>query len=174
MVRVGSARADLSGALGVNWIDRIPAERRARMVSRWWTGPLPPSPEPRLRGDVPFATVPGTNRVLLCDVWQPPVGVPPSGVAVIYLHGSAYYILDKDCGTRPLFRQLAARGHVVVDVAYRLFPETDVMGMVADAKRAVAWVRGHAAELGIDPDRIVLAGGSAGGHLSLLAGVRPR
>jgi acetyl esterase/lipase len=169
MVRVGSARADLRGALGVNWIDRIPAERRARMVSRWWTGPLPRSAEPRLRDDIPFATVPGTNRVLLCDVWQPPVGVPPSGVAVIYLHGSAYYVLDKDCATRPLFGQLAAQGHVVVDVAYRLFPETDVMGMVGDAKRAVAWVRGHAAELEIDPDRIVLAGGSAGGHLSLLA-----
>jgi acetyl esterase/lipase len=95
--------------------------------------------------------------------------VRPSGVAVIYLHGSAYYILDKDCGTRPLFRHLAAQGHVVIDVAYRLFPETDVVGMVADAKRAVAWVRGHAADLGIDPERIVLAGGSAGGHLSLLA-----
>jgi acetyl esterase/lipase len=41
--------------------------------------------------------------------------------------------------------------------------------MVADAMRAVAWVRGHAGELGIDPDRMVLAGGSAGGHLALLA-----
>jgi acetyl esterase/lipase len=54
-------------------------------------------------------------------------------------------------------------------VAYRLFPETGVPGMVADAKRAVAWVRGHAADLRIDPGRIVLAGGSAGGHLALLA-----
>jgi acetyl esterase/lipase len=41
--------------------------------------------------------------------------------------------------------------------------------MVADAKRAVAWVKGHASELGVDRDRIVLAGGSAGGHLALLA-----
>jgi acetyl esterase/lipase len=58
---------------------------------------------------------------------------------------------------------------VIVDVAYRLYPETDVPGMAADALRAVAWVRDHAVELGVDPDRIVLAGGSAGGHLSLLA-----
>jgi acetyl esterase/lipase len=56
-----------------------------------------------------------------------------------------------------------------VDVAHRLFPETDVPGMVADAKRAVAWVRSHCAELGIDPDRIVLVGASSGGHLALLA-----
>jgi acetyl esterase/lipase len=168
VVRVGTVGTDLSGACGVSWADGIPAQRRARMVSRWWTGPLPRTPQPRLRQDVGFATVPGTDRVLRCDVWQPPVGVPPSGVAVVYLHGSAYYVFDKDFMTRPLFRHLAAQGHVVVDVAHRLFPETDVRGMVADAKRAVVWVRGHAADLGIDPDRIVLVGGSSGGHLSLL------
>jgi len=170
IARVGAARADLSGALGAGWAARIPAARREAMVGRWWTGRLPRGPEPRWRRDVPFATVPGTARVLLCDVWRPPAGVPASGAAVVYLHGSAYYVFDKDFRTRPLFRYLASRGHVVVDVAYRLFPETDLVGMVGDAKRAVVWVRGHADELGIDPGRIVLAGGSSGGHLALLAG----
>jgi acetyl esterase/lipase len=169
MLRIGSVRADLSGALGTGWMDLVPAQCRARLLGSWWTGPLPSGPEPRLRCDVPFASIPGTDRVLLCDVWQPPVGVESSGVAVVYLHGSAYYVLDKDCGTRPLFRHLAAQGHVIVDVAYRLFPETDVIGMVADAKRAIAWVRAHSADLGVDPERIVLVGASAGGHLSLLA-----
>ncbi len=169
MVRVGAVRPDLVGVLGSGWEDRIPPDRRAGMVTRWWRGRLPRSPEPRLRRDVPFATVPGTDRALLCDVWRPPAEVTASGVAVVYLHGSAYCVLDKDFLTRPLFRHLASQGHVVVDVAYRLFPETDVPGMVADAKRAVAWVRAHATDLGIDPDRVVLVGGSAGGHLSLLA-----
>ena len=169
MVRIGSTPTDLSGVLGIGWIDCISRERLAGMTSRSWTGRLPKSPAPGVRRDVPFATVPGKGRVLLCDVWQPPVGVPSSGVALVYLHGSAYVVLDKDFATRPLLGHLAAQGHVVVDVAYRLFPETDVAGMVADAKRAIAWVRGHAAELGIDPGRIVLVGGSAGGHLALLA-----
>lgn len=173
IVRVGSARVDLSGALGTGWPDRIPTERRARMISRWWAGRLRSGPQPRLRQDVVFATVPGTDRVLLCDVWRPPPGVAPSGLAVVYLHGSAWYTLDKDFATRPLFRHLAAQGHVVVDVAYRLFPETDVPGMAGDAKRAVAWVREHATDLAVDPDRIVLAGGSAGGHLALLAAYAP-
>jgi acetyl esterase/lipase len=82
-------------------------------------------------------------------------------------------MLDKDVGTRPLFRHLAAQGHVVVDVAYRLFPETDLPGMVADAKRALAWVKRHATELDVKPDRVVVAGGSAGGHLALLAAYAP-
>jgi acetyl esterase/lipase len=169
VARVGSTRVDLSGALGAGWDERVPADPRARMVRRRWTAPLRGDPTPRLRQDVPFATIPGSGRVLLCDIWEPPAGVTPSGTAVVYLHGSAYYFLDKDLGTRPLFRHLAAQGHVIVDVAYRLFPETDVPGMVADAKRAVAWVRAHAADLNVDPDRIGLAGGSAGGHLALLA-----
>jgi acetyl esterase/lipase len=170
MVRVAAVRPDLVGAFGSGWEGRIPPEQRARMVSRAWLGRLPRSPEPRVRRDVSFATVPGTDRALLCNVWQPPTEVASSGVTVVYLYGSSYYVLDKDLGTRSLFRQLAAQGHVVVDVAYRLFPETDVPGMVADAKRAVAWVRAHASDLGVDPDRIVLVGGSAGGHLALLAG----
>ena len=91
-------------------------------------------------------------------------------MAVVYLHGGAYSVLDKDTLTRPLFRHLAGQGHVIVDVAYRLFPETDVPGMVADAKRAVAWVKAHAADLAIRPDRVVLAGGSAGGRLAVRAG----
>src|SRR6266496_546859 len=169
VVRLGLLRADLAAALGPDWSGRIPSQRRARMVGRWWRGRLPTTPEPRLHQDVVFATVPGTGRRLLCDVWQPPTDIPASGLAVVYLHGSAWYILDKDVGTRPLFRHLAAQGHVIMDVAYRLFPETDIPGMVADAKRAVAWLTTHAADLEIRPDRIVLAGGSAGGHLALLA-----
>jgi acetyl esterase/lipase len=176
---IGTALA-AAGALSGSWWIAAPAGiaavgalvvmvRVGSVVGRWWIGPLPKGPEPRLRQNVAFATVPGSDRVLLCDVWQPPIGAASSGVAVIFLHGSAYYVLDKDCGTRPLFRYLTAQGHVIVDVAYRLFPETDLFGMVGDVKRAIAWVRGHAGELGIDPDRIVLAGASAGGHLALLA-----
>jgi acetyl esterase/lipase len=173
VVRLGRVRADLAAALGPDWADRIPSQRRARMVGRWWRGRLPTVPEPRLRQDVAFATVPGSGRKLLCDLWQPPPEVPPSGLAVVYLHGGVWCALDKDFATRPLFRHLAAQGHVIVDVAYRLFPETDLPGMVADTKRAVAWLQRHAADLQIQPDRIVVAGGSAGGHLALLAAYAP-
>jgi acetyl esterase/lipase len=173
VVRLGLVRADLTAALGPERADPIPSHRRAQMVSRGWRGRLPTTPKPRLRQDVVFATLPGTDRALLCDVWQPPAGAPSSGLAVVYLHGGAWCALDKDFATRPLFRHLAAQGHVIVDVAYRLFPETDLPGMVADAKRAVAWVKHHAADLQIQPDRVVVAGGSAGAHLVLLAAYAP-
>jgi acetyl esterase/lipase len=91
----------------------------------------------------------------------------------VYFHGSGWYILDKDFGTRPFFRQLAAQGHVIMDVAYRLCPEVDIHGMIGDVKRAVAWMKANAERYGVNPDRVVLGGASAGGHLALLAAYTP-
>lgn len=143
--------------------------RRRFLVGQRWGVRLGRVPDARVQQDVPFWTVPKAGRPLLCDVWQPAPEVPVSGLGLVYLHGGCWTVLDKDCGTRPLFRRLAAQGHVVMDVAYRLYPETDIAGMVGDAKRAVAWLKAHAAEYGVDPERIVLGGGSAGGHVALLA-----
>lgn len=155
---------------------RRPGQGRSRGAAgrqRRWPWRAPGGPEPRLSANLPFGTVPGTSRQLVCDLWQPAAGVAPSGLAYIYLHGSAWYILDKDVGTRTMFRRLCAQGHLVLDVAYRLFPETDLEGMLGDVKRAVAWLKQHAADYGVDPARIVLGGGSAGGHLALLAAYAP-
>ncbi len=64
---------------------------------------------------------------------------------------------------------LASRGMVGVRVEYRTIPKGDPgppTVCCADAKSALRYVRAHAAELGIDPQRIAAAGGSAGGHLA--------
>ena len=122
------------------------------MLKRRWNLRLPHTGEPRWEQDIPFWTIPGTDRKLLCDIWQPPAGVPPSGLAFVYLHGSAWWILDKDLGTRPLFRHLAAQGHVIMDVAYRLCPEVDIYGMVGDVKRAVAWMKANGAHYQVNPE----------------------
>jgi acetyl esterase/lipase len=119
--------------------------------------------------NISFVTIPGTDRKLLCDIWQPPNGIAASGLAFIYLHGAAWYMLDKDLGTRPFFSHLAAQGHVIMDVAYRLAPETNMMGMVNDVKRAIVWMKENAGAYGVNPNRIVVGGGSSGGHLALLA-----
>ena len=49
--------------------------------------------------------------------------------------------------------------------AYRLCPEVDIYGMVGDVKRAIAWMKANASRYGVNPEKIVLGGGSAGGHL---------
>lgn len=126
-------------------------------------------PEPLFEQDIVYYTIAGTGRRLLCDIWQPAKAMKRSGLAFIYLHGSAWTSLDKDFGTRTFFRHLAAQGHVIMDVAYRLFPETDFMGMVHDTKQAVAWMKARALAFQINPDQIVIGGGSAGAHLALLA-----
>ncbi len=166
--RVLKPQGELARAFGPGWEDRIPEERKRYMLAQRWQGRLPEVPDPRWERDVVFHELPD-GRELLCDVWQPPEGIAPSGLALVYLHGSGWHFLDKDVGTRPLFRHLAAQGHVIVDVAYRLCPEADWRGMLADAKHAVAWTKAQAERYGFDPERVVLAGGSAGGHLALLA-----
>ena len=156
-------------AFGLHWEERIDPKLKSHFLPRAGIRRLPVVPEPRLEQNVLFSTIPGSSRELLCDIWQPPEKSHPSGLAFIYLHGSAFYILDKDYGTRPFFRYLAAQGHVIMDVAYRLAPETDMMGMVNDVKRAIFWMKENADRYGADPGHIVLGGGSAGGHLALLA-----
>ena len=73
----------------------------------------------------------------------------------------------------PQSRYLASRGMVAVSAQYRTRNShgTSPVECVADGKSAVRWMRQHAAELGIDPDRIAAGGGSAGGHVAATTGV---
>lgn len=119
--------------------------------------------------DVVFHTYDTIQRALLCDLWEPGSTVDQTGIAIIYLHGSAWTLFDKDYGTRPFFAHLADQGHMVMDVAYRLFPETDMQGMVDDTRHAIAWLKQQASRFRISPDKIVICGGSAGGQIGLLA-----
>jgi len=162
------------GAFGIDWADQIPPEQTRRMVQkRWrWFLKMKASPEPILERDIPFWTIPGTERELLCDIWRPANG-DVSGLALVYIHGGAWFYMDKDMATRPFFRHLVAQGHTVMDVSYRRCPEVDIYGMVGDVKRAVAWMKANASRYGVNPEKIVLGGGSAGGHLAQLAGYTP-
>jgi acetyl esterase/lipase len=169
-------------AFGVDWSEKIAPGQAEHMIQRRWTGvsKLNGSPEYSWERDVPFWTITepasasdmGTGRELLCDLWRPASG-SGSGLVFIYCHGSGWSILDKDMFTRPFFRHLVSQGHTVMDIAYRLLPEVDIYGMVGDVKRAVAWMKANADDYDVDPEMIVLGGGSAGGHLALLAAYTP-
>ena len=164
----------LEDAFGAGWSDQIPPEGARHMVKRRWSPYLKmkASPDSSWERDLPFWTVPGTDRQLLCDLRRPANG-KVSGLAFIYYHGGGWAIGDKDYYTRPFFRHLVAQGHTVMDVAYRLCPEVDIYGMIGDVKRAIAWMKANADRYGVDPEKIVLGGASAGGHLSQLAAYTP-
>ena len=68
-------------------------------------------------------------------------------------------------------RYLASRGMVAITADYRVRTRhgTKVIDCVADARSAIRWVRANANKLGVDPNRIAAAGGSAGGHLAASA-----
>jgi acetyl esterase/lipase len=90
--------------------------------------------------------------------------------AVLIIHGGGWIAGDRRM-ERPFAKQLAARGYVAATVSYRLGPAGRFPAPVHDLKAAVRWLRGHAAEYGIDGDHIGVVGGSAGGTLATMLGV---
>ena len=122
--------------------------------------------------DLVFGHNPESGQALRADLW-PPSGHMASGLGLIYAHGSGWRVGDKDQLTRPFFRRLAAQGHLVLDIAYSLWPTAGLSAMVAEVNQAVLWLKENGPAYGVNPDRVVLMGGSAGAHLALLAAYAP-
>jgi acetyl esterase/lipase len=139
------------------------------MLPQPWVGIWREPPDTPWRRDVAIGRNPQTGKEILVDVWSPPRSITPSGLGLVFLHGSGWHYADKDFGTRHFFKHLARQGHVIVDVGYSLAPGVGILGMVGDVKRAIVWAKQHSEELKVHNDRVVLMGGSAGGHLALLA-----
>lgn len=104
---------------------------------------------------------------LALDVYQPHGDGPHP--AVLIVHGGGWIAGDRTM-ERPFAQQLAARGYVAVPVSYRLGRPGRFPAPVHDLKAAVRWLRTHAKEYRIDPTRIAIAGGSAGGTLAVTVG----
>jgi pectinesterase len=84
--------------------------------------------------------------------------------AVLVVHGGGWIAGDRTM-ERPFARSLATRGYVAVPVSYRLGRPGRYPAPVLDLRAAVRWLRAHAGEYAIAPDRIAAVGGSAGGTL---------
>lgn len=98
-----------------------------------------------------------------------PVGVRKRVPAVLLFHGGGWAAGRKERHD-DLVVFLAERGYVAATVFYRLAPMHPWPAQIEDAKCAVRWMRAHAKEWGVDPQRIAALGFSAGAHLSMLLG----
>jgi acetyl esterase/lipase len=99
-----------------------------------------------------------------------PAPTPAPVPAVLCVHGGGWSGGSKD-GYTDILKQFAAHGYVAAAVEYRFVPQYPWPAQIEDVKCAVRWLRAHAKELNLDPDRIAAMGDSAGGHLSLMLGL---
>lgn len=89
--------------------------------------------------------------------------------AIVIIHGGAWRAGHRRMHDE-LARELAKRGYVAATVSYRFCPEHIFPAQVEDVKCAVRYLRAHAAEYDLDPERIGAIGFSAGAHLSMMLG----
>jgi acetyl esterase/lipase len=90
---------------------------------------------------------------------------------LIHIHGGAWVTGKKGQMGRPLVHDMAQRGWLVCDIEYRLGPEHRYPAMIVDVLSAIHWIKTNAGQYGGRGDFVVLTGGSAGGHLTALAGL---
>lgn len=136
------------------------ATGRNRPAARF---PLPPGVE--VIRDVEY--VPGGSKSQRLDLYVPKDAQTPLPL-VVWIHGGAWRSGDKG-GAGPAVGLLRF-GYVIASINYRLSQEAIFPAQIEDCKAAIRWLRANAKKYNVDPDRIGVWGGSAGGHLVALLG----
>lgn len=147
-----------------------PEERQAalkQMLPARTAASRPASPPPvgvKAVRNVEYAKVDG--KPLLLDMYLPEKTDKPLP-AIVWIHGGGWRAGSKDqC---PVL-SLSGQGYAVFSINYRLTDVATFPAQIHDCKAAIRWIRAHAREYGLNPDRIGVAGSSAGGHLVALLG----
>lgn len=164
-------------------------EPRALLTGLGWvsrpSGPLPHDwaeiarqgigRTPRPLSNLPYTSRGGETESL--DIYRP-TGPPPAEgwPVVLAIHGGGWYRFSKNQYGPKAAAAMVPRGYVVVAPNYALATNDRPSWPLNfdQLQDAVAWVRSHAEEYGLDPDRVVAMGESAGGHLAALLGTSPR
>lgn len=108
----------------------------------------------------------GPGGALPVRIYRPADVSTTAAPVVVFFHGGGFVAGDLDTHDGTARMHAVDAGAVVVSVDYRLAPEHPFPAAVEDALAATEWVAAHAAELGVDPNRLAVAGDSAGGNLA--------
>lgn len=142
------------------------------MLGRAAPGQTKP-PAPAIERGIVYATQDGEELKLdLCKPADTPGATLPPRAMVVCVHGGGWVAGDRVDQHRQIVR-LAKEGFVAVSISYRFAPKHPYPAPLDDVKAALRFVRSKASDWNIDPERVAVLGESAGGHLSLLAGLMP-
>lgn len=117
--------------------------------------------------DIPYVTENPHERHRL-DLYLPEKAEGPLPL-IIWVHGGGWQNGSKE-GCPPLRQGFVGRGYAVASINYRLSGHAIFPAQIQDCKAAIRWLRAHAQEHGLNPDRFGVWGASAGGHLVALLG----
>jgi acetyl esterase/lipase len=134
----------------------------ARGSGRWRGRPVPTPPGVREHHDIDW------HAGLTLDLIRPDDDRRELPVCV-YVHGGGWTGGDPQRQARDLYHTLALAGWAVVSIRYPFTPSVTVEEQIETVRTAVRWVRSDLAAHGLEPTDVVLAGGSAGGHLAAMA-----
>ena len=107
------------------------------------------------------------------DVWRPAEQSAKPRPVIVFFHGGGWVKGDRDAYAF-VGRAFASRGYTVVIPDYRKVPDVRFPAFIEDGAEAVRWTRENIAQFGGDPDRIALAGHSAGAHTAVTLALDPR
>lgn len=116
--------------------------------------------------------IPGPDGEIPIRVYTPLAEGPRPGI--VFFHGGGWVLGNLDTHHTVSTAMANRSGAVLVSVDYRLAPEHKFPAAVTDSYAALVWAAAHAAELGFDPQRLVVVGDSAGGNLAAVAALKSR
>lgn len=125
-------------------------------------------------GEIVDRTIAGPGGRLRIRIYRPAGSVARLLPTVLYLHGGGWAIGSLEAYDLPCRFFCARSGCAVVALDYRLAPEHKFPAGLDDAVAAFRWLSAESEDLGIDPDRIVVAGDSAGGTLAAVVAQQVR
>ncbi len=163
-----SSNKAMQAALGSGYMEKVPQEIQAQMrphpfvLAEVFTGIA--DNQVRQTSGVRFATSDGVPLSL--EIYRPiSVGKYPT---IVTIYGGSWQ-RGSPVNDAAFNRYMAARGYTVIAIDYRHAPKYRFPAQLEDVQTALSFIRDHAKEYEVDPERIALMGRSAGAHLAMLA-----